>query len=196
MSTAHAPAPSTPRQAAAPILPLFLERWSPRSFTDEPLPREALLHILEAARWSPSANNAQPWRFVYAMRGDAAWDVLLSLPNERNQGWCKRAGALLLIVSDTGSRTASFDAGCAWGYLALQAAHLGWATHAMAGFDAVKARQLLNVPEQLAAQAMVAIGRRGPADQLPEGLREREGPSARRPLAESIVHGAFPKDGA
>jgi hypothetical protein len=37
MSTAHAPAPTTPRDAAAPILPLFLQRWSPRAFSAEGL---------------------------------------------------------------------------------------------------------------------------------------------------------------
>ncbi len=185
-----------PREAAAPILPLFLERWSPRSFTEEALPRDALLQMLEAARWAPSANNAQPWRFAYALRGDAAWDAMRSIPNERNQVWSAQAAALVLVLSDTASRYAAFDAGCAWGYLALQAAHQGWAAHAMAGIDADKARQLLNVPENLTVLAMVAIGRRGPAEQLPEGFREREGPSTRRPLADSTVHGAFPAAGA
>ncbi len=48
------------RVAAFPIDPLFLERWSPRAFLPEALPQEALLTMLEAARWAPSAYNEQP----------------------------------------------------------------------------------------------------------------------------------------
>ncbi|MFM2280107.1 MAG: hypothetical protein RLZZ444_2338, partial [Pseudomonadota bacterium] len=57
------------RKAAHPIDPMFIERWSSRSFTGEALPLEDLLTILEAARWAPSANNTQPWRFIYGIKG-------------------------------------------------------------------------------------------------------------------------------
>ena len=43
-----------------PIDPMFLERWSPRAFTGEPLAEADLLTMLEAARWAPSCYNAQP----------------------------------------------------------------------------------------------------------------------------------------
>ena len=52
------------RQAARQILPLILNRWSPRSFTEEPVSEEDLMACLEAARWAPSSNNEQPWRFL------------------------------------------------------------------------------------------------------------------------------------
>ena len=92
MTTPTAPGVRTPD---AEILPLFLERWSPRSFTDEALPLAQLQRLLEAARWAPSANNAQPWRFLYALRGDTHWDTFAALPNERNRLWCTQAAALL-----------------------------------------------------------------------------------------------------
>jgi hypothetical protein len=47
--------------------PLFVQRWSPRAFTGEALPEATLMSLFEAARWAPSAMNAQPWRFVYAL---------------------------------------------------------------------------------------------------------------------------------
>ena len=47
---------------------LFLEflktRRSIRRFKPDPVPEEHIKIILEAARWAPSGDNAQPWRFV------------------------------------------------------------------------------------------------------------------------------------
>jgi nitroreductase len=188
--------PATSRTPEAEILPLLLERWSPRSFTDEALPPGELERMLEAARWAPSANNAQPWRFLYALRGDAHWDTLAALPNERNQVWCTRAAALLVVLGDTASRSHAFDAGCAWGQLALQAHAMGWATHAMGGFDAQRAREVLHVPDSFAVLTMVAIGRRGALQALPPELQERERPSGRHPVDTRAFNRAFPSQTA
>jgi F420 biosynthesis protein FbiB-like protein len=38
-------------------------RRSIRRYQPQPIPRETLLSLLEAARWAPSAHNRQPWRF-------------------------------------------------------------------------------------------------------------------------------------
>jgi nitroreductase len=40
------------------------KRRSVRKFLKENIPKEALMNILEAARWAPSAGNYQPWHFV------------------------------------------------------------------------------------------------------------------------------------
>ena len=58
-----------PRIAEHSVDPLFLDRWSARSFTDEAMSAPELMAILEAARWAPSAINAQPWRFAWGLRG-------------------------------------------------------------------------------------------------------------------------------
>lgn len=45
-------------------LDLFRSRRSIRFFKDEPIPDKHVMMILEAARWAPSASNAQPWQFI------------------------------------------------------------------------------------------------------------------------------------
>ncbi len=126
---------SNGREASYPISPLFLDRWSPRSLTGETISETDLLTILEAARWAPSAYNSQPWRFLYARREGAAWAQYLGLLNEFNQGWAKRASAIVVLLSrktfvpagaseEKPSYSHSFDAGAAWANLALQAAQL------------------------------------------------------------------------
>jgi len=39
-------------------------RRSIRQFTDEPIGKDALDRLLDAARWAPTAGNQQKWRFV------------------------------------------------------------------------------------------------------------------------------------
>ena len=60
------------RTADHDIEPVFLHRWSPRAFTGESIPDAVLMRLFEAARWAArSAFNLQPWRFVYAKRGES-----------------------------------------------------------------------------------------------------------------------------
>ncbi len=191
------------RTADHAIDSLFLERWSPRAFTDEIISEEELKTLLEAARWAPSSYNSQPWRFVYARRGSAHWPKLLGLLNEFNRSWAQNAAALLFVISketmavpgkeeEVPSYSHSFDAGAAWSNLALQAVRLGWQTHGMAGFDRERAPAELNLPRGYRVEAAVAIGKPGDKAQLPEALRARETPSPRNPLSATAFEGAFP----
>jgi nitroreductase len=189
------------RKADHPIHPLFLDRWSPRAFTEETISETELATLFEAARWAASSYNSQPWRFLYARRGTPAWDGFLGLLVEFNQSWAKQAAALVIVVSETtlkqGDKTIpshshSFDAGAAWANLALQGTVSGWYTHAMVGFDRERAATLLNVPEGYRVEAAIAIGRKGDASLLPPGLAAREIPSPRKPVVEIAFEGGFP----
>jgi len=44
------------------------ERRSVRRFLPEPVPREDIEAMLEAACWAPSSTNSQPWRFLVVLR--------------------------------------------------------------------------------------------------------------------------------
>ncbi len=167
------------RDADHDIEPLFLERWSPRAFTEEEISEADLFSMFEAARWSPSSYNSQPWVFIYARRSSPHWNKLLGLLNEFNQSWAKRAGAIVIIGSNSvmlppgaekavPSHSHSFDAGAAWGAFALQGTKLGWYSHAMVGFDIPRAFAELDFPEGYRVEAAVAIGRLGDKSILPE----------------------------
>jgi nitroreductase len=182
------------------VNPLFIQRWSPRAYTGEVIPDEVLFGALEAARWAPSAANAQPWRFVYSKRGSASWETFLDLLVPGNRRWAEKASALIVIASNKNlirngqpvfSRWHSFDAGAAWQNLALQATAFGWHTHAIGGCDADKARTALRVPEDFSVEVVIAIGKQGDKSTLPPELQEREVPNPRQPLKELVQEGAF-----
>jgi nitroreductase len=186
------------RKPDHPVELLFVERWSPRAMSSEPLKEEEILTLFEAARWAPSTYNEQEWRFLYARRETQQWQTFFRLLVEGNQAWCKNAAVLCVILAKkTFTKNGKpnpvhlFDVGCAFENLALQGAAMGLVVHGMQGFDFDKARTELKVPDDYAVAAMFAAGRPGDISVLPEPLREREEPSDRKPVKDIICEGAF-----
>ena len=189
---------SEARRAEHPVDEIFLDRWSPRAMSGEAVTEEELMTLFEAARWAPSSYNNQPWRILYARRGTPHWQTFFDLLVPGNQAWAKDAAVLLLFASketfDFNGKpypTHSFDTGAAWENLALQGALKGLVVHGMQGFDYERARTELRIPEGFRVEAMAAVGRPGDPSKLPESLREREQPSDRKPLAETVSEGRF-----
>jgi nitroreductase len=189
---------SEKREADYPVEELFLDRWSPRAMSGEEIAEDDLMTLFEAARWAPSSYNNQPWRILYARRGTEHWQLFFDLLADFNKAWAKEAAALLLFVSKETfdfngepSVTHSFDTGSAWENLALQGWLKGLVVHGMQGFDYERARTVMNIPEGFRVEAMAAVGKPGDVGALPDTLRERETPSGRRRLAETICEGPF-----
>ncbi|MBO0991702.1 nitroreductase family protein [Bacillus sp. SD088] len=183
------------RKAIYNIDPIFLERWSPRAFSQKEIPEELLNGILEAASWAPSAANIQPWRFIIARKNEDR-NHFYSFINEGNLTWCKKAPVLILVMSKTStdrgpSVSHAFDAGTAWGFLSLEAAKKGVITHAMGGFNRDKAREELGISAEYQLHAVVAVGYLGEISELSEEHQLREKPSDRRPLKETVFEGTF-----
>lgn len=182
---------------------IFTRRWSARSFTGETMPEEDLLSMFEAARWAHSASNRQPWRFTYALRGDANFSQYVQFLDDGNREWAHKAAAVVIVVSARRTKptdgsaprnigTHSLDTGCALQSFTLQASDMGYVAHPMAGILTEKIREELGISdEDYKVEAAVAVGRLAPAQELPERFREREKKSQRRPLSETAFRGGF-----
>lgn len=176
---------------------LFISRWSPRAMSGEEIDEATLLSLFEAARWAPSANNNQPWRFIYARRNTPHWDTFFNLMNEGNQVWAKNAAVLIVVISkttfDSGkpARTHTYDTGAAWVSLALQGSLKNLVIHGMQGFDYDKAKEVLRISDEYQVEAMIAVGKKGKKEDLPGYLQEREFPSSRKSIAEIAMEGIF-----
>jgi nitroreductase len=187
------------RKADHEILDLFLQRWSPRAMSGEKVPQEELMRLFEAARWAPSTYNEQEWRYLYAHRDSEHWQTFFDLLVEGNQAWCSSAGVLIVVLSHkTFERNGkpnpvhTFDSGLATENLFLQAAAMELVAHGMAGFNQSKARQSLNVPDDYSVEAMIAIGKPGNPDNLPENYRDMDlNPTSRKPVEEFAREGKF-----
>ena len=188
----------TKRTSEYPINPLILSRWSPRSMTGEELGDDDIMSLFEAARWAPSSFNNQPWRFIYAKRNTEHWDRLFNLLVDGNKTWAKNAALLAVVISrknfefnEKPARTHQFDTGSAWENLALEASSRGIVAHGMQGFDYEKAKTELGIPADFEVMAMIAIGKRGPKENLPTELQDKEKPNDRKALKDIIMEGTY-----
>jgi nitroreductase len=186
------------RQPQYAVNDLFLKRWSPRAMSGEEIDEATLFSLFESARWAPSSNNNQPWRFLYARKNTPYWPVFFDLLTESNQAWAKNAAVLIVVVSKTTfdsnekfSRTHAFDTGAAWENLALQGSILGLVVHGMQGFNYDQAKIVLHIPDIYQVEAMIAVGKKGKKEDLPAHLQEREAPSVRKSIAEIAMEGLF-----
>lgn len=189
------------RKPDHPVATEFPARWSPRSFTDRAVSVAEVMSLLEAARWAPSASNHQPWRFVWVLRGEAAFAAICDTLTGNNPVWAGKAAVLVVVASkdrvtnregtEVPNRTAGFDTGAAWISLALQAQMMGLAAHAMGGVDKDKLSAAVALPKGHTLHCVVAVGEQGPAEALPDDLRAREKPSQRKPVDEIAVRGRF-----
>jgi nitroreductase len=175
-----------------PVIDLIKKRWSPRSFSDKVLAEQALLTVLEAGSWAPSANNTQPWRQVYAFRGTEGFEQIWSTLLPGNQPWTKQAAALVVSIGikelpDSQQKNAYYlhDAGMFHSFMLLQAQSMDIYGHLMAGFDKHRLATLLNLPANEEIVSVMALGYADAAEKLQEPYKTREvSPRTRKSLKE------------
>jgi len=178
-----------------PVLDVLAGRWSPRAFdATNPIDEGKLAASLEAARWSPSANNTQPWRFIVARRGTALHAQVVDALLGFNQAWAGSAAALVVAVAETVDLEgapishAVYDLGQAVAHFSVQAHYEGLVVHQMSGFDPEVIREIADLDHRFTAVTVIAVGEFGDVDALPEVLREREvAPRVRRPIDETVI---------
>jgi nitroreductase len=172
-------------------------RWSPRAFSrDEVLDATRLGPAFEAARWSPSSGNSQPWSFVVGFRGDEVFRMIVDSMASGNHIWAEHAGAVVAniaaVVDQEGNPQshAVYDLGQAVAHFTDQASAEGLMVHQMGGFDAQSLGRELTLDSSRRVVTLMAVGSLGDPADLPEKLEEREAtPRVRKPLAE-IVSGS------
>jgi nitroreductase len=165
-----------------PIHKFLADRWSPYAFKDSPVSEADLCSLFEAARWSASSYNEQPWSYIVATKQNPEhFQHLLSCLVELNQFWAKEAPVLVLGIVNHKfahnheiNKAAIHDLGLASGNLVLEATTRGLSAHQMIGILPDKARALFDIPTDSEALVGMAIGYQGDPMTLPDALKERD----------------------
>ncbi len=147
------------------VLPIVHQRWSPRSFAEREVSPTDLAKVFEAARWAPSSNNEQPWRYIVGVRGSGTHAKIVATLAGFNQLWAPKVPVLILGAANTRFNRngrpndyALYDLGAATVLITLQAVALGLSTHQMGGFDHDAIRQALEIPDDHALGSVMALG--------------------------------------
>jgi nitroreductase len=156
-------------------------RWSPRAFDEKPVEKDKIRSILEAARWSPSSGNEQPWRFMIGFRDDITWKKIFETLDESNKVWVKPVPVLLLSIgkkfysrNNTPYPLFKYDTGQSVAHLTFEAMNQGLHAHQMAGFDPEQAILEFNIPSDHQPLTVIALGYITDPSSLPPDLKKRE----------------------
>tara|TARA_A100001011_G_C14209205_1_gene799147 strand:- start:3 stop:584 length:582 start_codon:yes stop_codon:yes gene_type:complete len=169
---------------------LFVHRWSPRAFKKFLIEDESIKKIFDAARWSPSCSNEQPWRFYTAKCSSSIFPNFVSFLSEGNQTWAKTASLIGFLTAkrfferkEMINNLSDFDCGAAWMSLTLQASLEGLHTHGMGGINREKVSEYLklDIDKEKVLMGFV-IGKLAESEVIEVSLRSREKPSDRKDL--------------
>lgn len=183
---------------AAPILPALTRRFSTRVYDSSYKLSEAeLTSIFEAARWAPSGNNGQPWRYVVAHRGTELHDKVSAGLGGFNGAWAPLASALIVVAArnskDDGTpyTSARFDAGLSVGHLLAQAAELGLSTRVMGGIEHAAVHTAAGLDSSLDVVVVIALGKAAESNSelSPEMAARENAPRTRLGLDEIVLGG-------
>lgn len=183
-------------QTSTPISEVIANRWSPRSFdVAVDVPEDRIRAFLEAARWTASASNTQPWRFIVGRRGGLTHSTIVENLMGFNKAWAGSASVLLVNLAETTTsegaeqRWAHYDLGQAAATLALQAHKDGFHVHQMGGIEVNEMRRAFNIDDRFDIVSVSAVGVLAAPEALAnETLRERESaPRVRLPLDDLVL---------
>ena len=183
-----------------PIHDLLRQRWSPYAFDpDREVSETDLRALFEAARWTMSSYNAQPWRYIVGVRArnPQVWQRVFSVLVEGNQPWAKNAPVLALALVEhrfehngKENKAAIHDLGAASASLTVEASARGLSVHQMIGIEPDKAREAFNITGSLEPFTGLAIGYAGDSSVVAEEYAKRDTRERRRKaLADIVIHG-------
>ncbi len=151
-----------------------------RTFTDQPLPEEAVRAILNAGRRAQSSKNTQPWHFV-AVRDRAALKTMSEAGTFAGHLAGAALGVVIATVDPATRWSIMFDAGQAAAYMQLAAWERGIGSCLATIYEPDKVRALLNTPPELHLNVAISFGYPAPAPERPAKA------AGRRPF-DDVVH--------
>ena len=174
---------------------LAKQRRSIHYFTDKPVTEEELETVLEAARWAPSAGNAQPTRYIVVrdeQNREKVWESTTGIENVTPQNFIKKAPVHIIVLADTraykGKQSNLFkerfllqDSSAATMNLLLAVSDIGLGACWVGMFREEALRDSFNIPEHLKPVAIIPVGH----------TKSKENPRPRKSLSELVYHESF-----
>lgn len=157
MSSMTHPGNGSPRERIRPLL----HTRQVREYTHEPLAPDVLDAIVDAARWSGSSQNEQPWRFI-VIRDEAALRRLAEAGQPQTRPLNSATSAVAIVLPDEKGRAISraYDEGRAAERMLVAASMLGVAAGISWVLPGVvqSVRDILGVPADHIVRTIVALG--------------------------------------
>ena len=148
------------------MIELLRSRRSIRSYTEQPVDRESIELLIEAALRAPSSRNNQPWTFVVV--DDRQLLGKLSLAKEHGSAFLKKAPLGIVVCGDPAKSDVWVeDCAIAAVLIQLMAQSLGLGScwiqirerrHDAGTMAQTYLREALGIPEQIMVACIISIG--------------------------------------
>ena len=134
----------------------ILKRRSVREFSGDPIPKDDLVRLVEAARWAPSGYNRQPWEFIIITDPEMIRQLKVAAQ------WMDKAAAIIAVVLDhQSSKFWLEDGSAAIENILLAATAMGYGSTWLQGYtepSEEKFKQLLGVPAEKRLLTLIPVG--------------------------------------
>ena len=186
-----------PAQTSVPISDVIANRFSPRVYDpSHTISDQEVARLAEAARWAPSGNNGQPWRFAFLKRDEPTFQVIAQTGlSGFNKSWAPDASLFVVAFADKKKADGSdidrhasyFNNALATSQIVLEAEAIGLKSHYMGGIDHEEILRIFSI-EDAWVTCVISIGALGDPSEASKALQEREAmPRERKLLSEILV---------
>jgi len=180
----------------ASVSTIFLKRHSGKSYDpSKKVTISQMKALMEAARWTPSSHNDQPWYFLFCERDltPEAYNKVFSTLKDTQKAWVQNAPLLVVVIMRSkeihnGKQNywGDYDAGAAAISMALQAVDLDLMAHQVGGCDKAKLTELFALPENHKIMTVMVVGHELSAEPDLKAY-----PRIRRPIEETFFLGEW-----
>jgi len=177
------------------ILEIIKSRRSTRRFKPDRVSEEDLNAVLEAARWAPSGENFQPWKFIVIQNKETMEKIVDILPYKKFQAFLRNGPVLIcIVVNPRKSKWVVLDGTLCVQNLMLEAWARGLGTCFSAWYPTVPAKieeqvkEILDIPNNWIIITFTPLGY--PIDEPERAFRL---PATRKSLEELVCNEKFEK---
>ncbi|MDQ1279847.1 MAG: hypothetical protein QG670_1109 [Thermoproteota archaeon] len=140
------------------------ERRTIRKFTQQVVPKEALINCVDAARMSPSGSNLQPLKYIIVAEKKLLTSVFStlswarSIPNYKHTPNEVPTAYIVILLDKKIREEAGHDPGIAAMSISMVAYEAGLRSCILGSVDRPKLKEILNIPEHLQVILVIALG--------------------------------------
>jgi nitroreductase len=141
------------------------KRRAYRSFQHTEITPGIVKDLAECAQLAPSCFNNQPWRYIFVYEPDMLKKMHAAL--SKGNEWAQYASMIIAVLSKKdmdclmkdGREYYAYDVGMATGFMILRATEMELVAHPIAGYDPVKVKEILNIPDEFSVITLVIVGK-------------------------------------
>lgn len=165
------------------------QRRAYRSLKPVEITQDIIRNLAESAQLAPSCFNKQPWRYIFVHDPEVLKKMHAAL--SKGNEWVQKASMIIVVLSKKdmdclmkdGREYFAYDVGMATGFMILRATEMGLVAHPIAGYDPVKVKEILGIPNDLTVITLVNVGKH---DEKPNSLLSEQQIEAEKKRPERI----------